>query len=218
MKNILFIPSSSRGWQSHSHQIAHRIVDDLKAQLPDTTVTVRDVAQDPLPHIGEVFARGRGLPPDKRDATASTALALSDTLVEELLAADIIVLAVPMHNFGIPSTLKAWIDHVVRPGLTFSYSAKGPEGLVKGKKVILVVARGGTYSTGPMQAYDFQEPYLRAALGFIGLTDIDVVRIEGVAMGEDAQRTAMASATKQATAVVHALIATQTTDALSEAA
>jgi FMN-dependent NADH-azoreductase len=218
MKNILFIPSSSRGSQSHSHQIARRIVDDLKAQLPGTTVTVRDVARYPLPHIGEVFARGRGLPPDKRDATESDALALSDTLVGELLAADIVVLAVPLHNFGIPSTLKAWIDHVVRPGVTFSYSAKGPEGLVKGKKVILVVARGGVYSSGPMQAYDFQEPYLRAALGFIGLTDIYVVRIEGVGMGEDALRAAMASATNQATAVVNSLIAAQPAEALSEAA
>src|SRR5882757_6245295 len=91
MENILFIPSSARGWQSHSHQIAHRIVDELKARLPGATVTVRDVARDPLPHIGEVFARGRGLPPDKRDAGESKALALSDTLVDELLAADIVV-------------------------------------------------------------------------------------------------------------------------------
>ena len=218
MKNILFIPSSSRVWQSHSHQIAHRVVDDLKARLPGTTVTVRDVARDPLPHIGEVFARGRGLPPDKRDATESKALALSDTLVGELLAADIVVFAVPLHNFGIPSTLKAWIDHVVRPGLTFSYSVKGPEGLVKGKKVILVVARGGVYSSGPMQAYDFQEPYLRAALGFIGLTDIDVVRIEGVAMGEDAVRNALRAAEGQADAVVNRVIATESAGALSQAA
>ena len=218
MKNILFIPSSSRGWQSHSHQVAHRIVDDLKAQLPAATVTVRDVAKDPLPHIGEVFARGRGLAPDKRDATESKALALSDTLVDELLAADIIVLAVPLHNFGIPSTLKAWIDHVVRPGVTFSYSAKGPEGLVKGKKVILVLARGGVYSSGPMQAYDFQEPYLRAALGFIGLTDIDVVRIEGVAMGEDAARNALRAAGNQADAVVQRVIATEAAGDLSQAA
>ena len=123
------------------------------------------------------------------------ALTLSDALIGELVTADVIVLAVPMHNFGIPSTLKAWIDHVVRAGRTFIYSEGGPEGLLKGKRLILVLASGGVYSTGPAKQFDFQEPYLRAVLGFIGLTDIEVVRVEGVGMNTPGPEKAVATAT-----------------------
>jgi FMN-dependent NADH-azoreductase len=124
-------------------------------------------------------------------------------LIDELFAADIIVLAVPMHNFGPPSTLKAWIDHVVRVGRTVSYSEqKGPEGKLKGKRVILVLASGGVYSDGPAKPLDFQEPYLRAILGFIGLTDIDVVRVEGVAMSAIGPDQAVASARAQSKEVL----------------
>jgi FMN-dependent NADH-azoreductase len=122
-------------------------------------------------------------------------LALSDALIEELQTADIVVLTVPMHNFGIPSTLKAWIDHVVRAGHSFTYSEGGPEGLLKGKRLILVLASGGVYSNGPAKQFDFQEPYLCAVLGFIGLTDIEVVRVEGVAMSAIGADKAVATAT-----------------------
>ena len=115
-------------------------------------------------------------------------------LIDELLAADTIVLAVPMHNFGPPSTLKAWIDHVVRVGRTVSYSQKGPEGMLKGRRAILVLARGGVYSDGPARPFDFQEPYLRAILGFIGITDIDVVPVEGIAMSAIGPEKALTSA------------------------
>src|SRR5437879_2758900 len=202
MKNILFVLSSPRGWKSYSHQFASHIVDDLKARHPGAQVVVRDVAKEPLPHIDGAFATGRALPPEKRSPAEAKALALSDALVDELAAADIVVFAVPMHNFGLPSSLKAWIDHVVRPGRTFSYSEKGPEGLLKGKKAVIVVARGGVYSEGPARQLDFQEPYLRAVLGFIGITNVHAVRIEGVAMGEEALKNAMASAKAQSEEVV----------------
>jgi len=202
MKNILFVLSSPRGWKSYSHQFASHIVDDLKARHPGAKVVVRDVAKEPPPHVGEAFVTGRALPPEKRSPTEAKALALSDVLLEELKAADVLVLAVPMHNFGLPSSLKAWIDHVVIPGRAFSYSEKGPEGLLKGKKAVVVVARGGVYSEGPAQQLDFQEPYLRAVLGFIGITHVHVVRVEGVAMGEDALKNAMASAKAQSEQVV----------------
>src|SRR5258707_6628105 len=107
-----------------------------------------------------------------------------------------------MHNFGIPSTLKAWIDHVVRAGRTFTYSEGGPEGLLKGKRLILVLASGGVYSNGPAKQLDFQEPYLRAVLGFIGLTDIGVVRVEGVAMSAIGPEKAVASAMARSTEVL----------------
>jgi FMN-dependent NADH-azoreductase len=202
MKNILFVLSSPRGWKSYSHQFASHIVDDLKARHPGAKVVVRDVAKEPLPHVDGAFATGRVLPPEKRSPAEAKALALSDALVDELAAADVVVFAVPMHNFGLPSSLKAWIDHVVRPGRTFSYSEKGPEGLLKGKKAIVVVARGGVYSEGPAKQLDFQESYLRAVLGFIGITNVHVVRVEGVAMGEAALENAMASAKAQSEEVV----------------
>ena len=141
----------------------------------------RDLARDPLPHIDDSFATARNSPPESRTASQKAVLGLSDTLVDELLAADVIIITAAMINFAIPSTLKAYIDHVLRPGVTFRYSEKGPEGLVRGKKVYLVVARGGVYSQGAMQALNFQDPYLKAALGFVGLTDVEVLAIEGVA-------------------------------------
>jgi FMN-dependent NADH-azoreductase len=207
MKNILFVSSSPRGRESYSNRVARRIVDDLIVRHPDARVIVRDVARQPLPHIGAAFATGRVLPGEKRSALEQQALALSETLVDELLAADIVVVAVPMHNFGIPSSLKAWIDHIVRPGRTFSYSEKGAQGLVTGKKVVLVFARGGVYSDGPMQGFDFQEPYVRAVLGMIGATDVDVVRVEGVALGNETARQALRSAEAQADAIVRRITA-----------
>jgi FMN-dependent NADH-azoreductase len=218
MSNLLFITSSPGGRRSYSQQIARGIVDDLKIGDPGMRVVVRDVAKEPLPHATEDFASSRALPPDQRDAVAARALALSDTLVAELQAADVIVIAVPMHNFGIPSALKAWIDHIVRPGQTFSYSKQGPRGLVEGKKLVLVLARGGVYSSGPMQPFDFQEPYLRAVLGFIGMTDVEIVRIEGLAMGDEATRSAVTSAKAHAGEVVRRLGAWQPAEAARAAA
>jgi len=194
MKNILLIQSSPRGLESYSQKVARSVVSDLEKRHPDAKVTVRDLAQNPPPHVGEAFVAGISTGPEQRTTEQTKALALSDMLIDELFAADIIVLAVPMYNFGPPSTLKAWIDHVVRVGRTVSYSTKGPEGALKGKRVILVFARGGVYSDGAAKSLDFQEPYLRAILGFIGLTDIEVVPVEGIAMSAIGAEKAMASA------------------------
>jgi len=205
MKNILLVLSSPRGQQSYSHQFATDIVDDLKLRHPGATVVVRDLAKEPLPHVGEAFVGGLFSPPEQRTPDQATAMARSDHLIDELFAADVVVMAVPMHNFGPPSTLKAWFDHIARAGRTFAYSDKGSEGLLKGKKAIVVLARGGVYSDGPAKALDFQEPYVRSMLGFIGITDVHVLRVEGVAMGEDAVKRAIASAKEQADAVTRAL-------------
>jgi FMN-dependent NADH-azoreductase len=200
MKNILFIQSSPRGPQSYSQQVAQSIVDELKIPYPTANVVVRNLAQNPPPHIGEAVVGGLSSKPEERTPAQARALILSDTLIDELSAAEVIVMAVPMHNFGVPSTLKAWIDHVVRVGRTVSYSEKnGPEGALKGKRVILVLASGGVYSDGPARPLDFQEPYLRAILGFIGLTDIEVVRVEGVAMSAIGPEKAVASAMARST-------------------
>jgi FMN-dependent NADH-azoreductase len=131
--------------------------------------------------------RRHGHRPGDLNGRQKQAVALSDELIAELEVADTIVLAVPMYNFSIPSTLKAWIDHVARRGRTFRYTEKGPEGLLKNKKVFVLVARGGVYSKGtPYAAFDFQEPYLRTVLGFLGMTDVTFVHFEGLAMGPEA--------------------------------
>ena len=218
MKSILLILGSPRGRASYSHQIGRRIVDDLKSRYPSAKVVVRNLAKEPLPDVGEAFVTGRVLAQDKRSAAEAEALALSDVLVAELMAADVLVLATPMHNFGISAAVKAWIDQIVRPGVTFSYSDKGPTGLVNDKKAVLVLARGGIYAEGSMKQYDFQEPYLRTVLGFIGITDIDVVRIEGVALGDDAVRNAVTSAKAQADDVVRVIASEASVPALAEAA
>lgn len=202
MKNILLIQSSPRGPQSYSHKVARSIVDALKSRHPAANLVVRDLAKEPLPHVGEAFVGALSIPPEQRTPEQAIALDRSDVLIDELAAADTVVLAVPMHNFGPPSTLKAWIDHVVRAGRTFSYSEKGPEGLLKGKRVILVLARGGVYSDGSAKPFDFQEPYLRTVLGFIGLTNIEVVHVEGVARGAIGPEKALASAMARSTEIL----------------
>jgi FMN-dependent NADH-azoreductase len=218
MKNILLVLGSPRGSASYSNQIGRRIVDDLKARYPVAAVTVRNLGKEALPHVGEPFVDGRMLAPEQRNSREAQAIAFSDVVVGELMAADVVVLATPMHNFGVPAAVKGWIDQIVRPGVTFTYSEAGPAGLVKGKKVILVLASGGLYGEGPMKAYDFQEPYLRTVLGFIGMTDIEVVRVEGVSLGEDAVRNAVTSAKARADDVVRNLIDGASVQALAEAA
>jgi FMN-dependent NADH-azoreductase len=218
MKNILLILGSPRGRASYSQQIGRRIVDDLKSRYPSAKVVVRNLTKEPLPEVSDAFVTGRLLAHDKRSVAETEALAQSDIMVAELMAADVVVLATPMHNFGISASVKAWIDQIVRPGVTFSYSDKGPMGLVRGKKAVLVLARGGIYAEGAMKPYDFQEPYLRTVLGFIGMTDVEVIRIEGVAMGDDAVRNAVTSAKAQADDVVRVIASGASVPALAEAA
>jgi FMN-dependent NADH-azoreductase len=202
MNNVLFVTSSPRGQRSYSQQVARGIVDDLKIAHPAAKIVVRNVAKDPLPHVGEAFVSGMAHTPEQRSPAEAQALAVSDTLIDELAAADVLVLAVPMYNFGLPSALKAWVDHVVRAGRTFRFGANGPEGLLKNKKAVVVVSRGGVYSDGPMKQLDFQESYLKSVLGFIGIADLEVIRVEGVALGEQAIRDAMAAARRQSASVL----------------
>ncbi|MGD9884470.1 MAG: FMN-dependent NADH-azoreductase [Reyranella sp.] len=174
MSNVLLIHSSVFGEGSQSLGLAR----DFLKRYPHCSVVERALTPQTMPHLDGATFAAMGAP---------TGAALSDELIAELEAADTIVLAVPMYNFSIPSTLKAWIDHVARRGRTFRYTEKGPEGLLKDKKVYVLVARGGLYSKGaPAAAFDFQEPYLRTVLGFVGLTDVTFVHLEGLAMGPEA--------------------------------
>ena len=200
MSQILLITSSPR-LESYSTTVARALAEKLAARTPGSGIVVRDLTHHPLPHIDDSFAAARNLPPEKLTPVQRAALALSDTLLTELFAADTIIIAAGMINFGIPSSLKAYIDYVLRPGVTFRYTEKGPEGLVKGKKVYLVLARGGVYTQGPMQRLNFQDPYLRASLGFIGLTDIETITVEGVAFGAEAAEKAFAAALAQVSSI-----------------
>jgi FMN-dependent NADH-azoreductase len=147
-----------------------------------------------LPHIGDDFLTAARSPNGPQTGEQGALLARSDALVDELRAADVIVIAAPMINFTIPSNLKTWIDYVARAGRTFRYSEKGPEGLVTGKQVIVVAARGGIYADAG-KALDFQLPYLRSVLGFLGMTDVEVLEVEGTAYGPEAAEKAVAAAT-----------------------
>jgi FMN-dependent NADH-azoreductase len=143
-------------------------------------VVTRDVAKNPFPYLEEVHFKSFFTPVENHTPAQTEAIAHSNTAIAELFNADAIVIGVPFYNFTIPTTLKSWIDHICRAGVTFSYAGGAPQGLVTGKKVFLAVASGGVYSEGPMMGYDFAEPYLRAVLGFLGMTDVTTFRLEGV--------------------------------------
>ena len=190
MANILHIDSSVRSTGSLSRQLGAELV--AKLQAGGATVVKRDLAAEPLPHLTETMMGAYFTPAEQRNAEQAYAIKASDALVDELFAADTIVIGAPMYNFTIGSSLKAWIDHIARAGRTFRYGANGPEGLVTGKKVYVVVASGGVYSAGPAAAYDHVTTYLRAALGFLGMTDVTFIVAEGVAGGEEAAAAALA--------------------------
>lgn len=196
MTNILIIDSAATGPASVSHRLTDRVAETLRRRHPAATIVRRDIGAAPVPHLdGETTAaiRGGAVETD----TARAALALSDRLVAELKAADLIVIGAPMYNFGLPSTLKAWFDHVLRAGITFRYSEAGPEGLVTGKKAIVIETRGGLYSEGPAAALDSQEPHLRTMLRFMGVDDVTFVRAEKLGFGPEAADAAIAAASAE---------------------
>ena len=190
MSNILVLNSSVSGEASVSRLLVADAVTELTQRDPSAKLVFRDLAANPLPHLTpETVA---GVRSQATTPAEQLARALSDELIAELRAADTIVIGAPMYNFSIPTTLRSWFDHVLRAGETFSYSEAGPKGLLSGKKVIVVEARGGLYSEGPAQATDFQEPYLRQLLGFIGLTDVTFIRAEKIGYGPEARDAALA--------------------------
>jgi FMN-dependent NADH-azoreductase len=179
MNQILIVESSPRGAESASRELTRKLRERLEVQYPEAKVVVRDLAKDKLPHLDLSTLKAISTKDPVEAESLKDALHLSDQLTEELLASDLLVIASPMWNFGIPSSLTAWIDHVVRAGKTFNYAGTGAVGLAKGKKAILVLASGGIYSEGPWKPWDTVEPYLRQILGFIGIDDVQTVRAEG---------------------------------------
>jgi FMN-dependent NADH-azoreductase len=179
---ILHLISSPRGEASFSIKLGNAIVEKLQAANPGSSLITRNLTDSPFPHLEEVHINSFFTPLENHTPELAEAVKHSNEAITELKDADAIVIGVPMYNFGIHSTLKAWLDHIARVGQTFSYSENGPEGLVKNKKVYLAISSGGVYSEGPMKAYDFTESYLRSVLGFLGMVDVSVFRAEGLNM------------------------------------
>jgi FMN-dependent NADH-azoreductase len=195
MHRLLFVTSSLFSEASKSRLIGGEFVAAWRNAHPGTTVVQRVLSPDAVPHLTQATLAAAVTPSASRSSAQQQDAALADTLIEELEAADVIVIAAPMYNFTISSMLKAWLDHIVRAGRTFRYTASGPEGLLRGKKVFVTTARGGIYGAGsPAHALDFQEPYLRAILGFVGLTDVTFVHAEGLALDPDTAARGLANA------------------------
>lgn len=192
--NILQINSSSRPDASHSSRLADSLVQRVRAAHQDATLTVRDLGRTPLRELDEPALQALFTPAEQRSAEQAARVAIDDALIAEIQAADVLVLGVPMYNFGVPAQLKNWIDAIARAKVTFTYTEQGPAGLLTGKKVYVALTRGGLYRNTPA---DTQVPYLKTVLAFLGMTDVQFVYAEGLAMGPQAEQDALASAQVQ---------------------
>lgn len=188
---ILQINGSARTEGANSTRIANDIVARLTAANPNATLVQRDLARNPAPMIDEAALGALFTPAEQRTPEQAARVAESDALIAEVQAADVLVLGVPMYNFGVSAQLKNWIDAIARVGVTFRYTENGPEGLLVGKKVYVAFARGGRYRG---TAADTQTPYLRSVLAFLGMTDVHFIHAEGLNMGEDAAKQGFAEA------------------------
>lgn len=191
MTTLLKINASLFSTQGQSSQLAERFVTARLAATPGLKVISRDLGAEPVPHLDAARFLSFLAKPEERSAEQQAVVAYSDALIEELRQADEIVIGLPMYNFGVPSTLKAWFDHIARAGVTFRYTATGPEGLLTGKKVTIFAARGGLYAGTPK---DSQTTYVRDFLAFIGITDVEFVYAEGLNMGDESKAAALTAA------------------------
>ena len=198
MKTYLQLNTSLNGVDSQSSRLARQFVESLArtdrgadAAAAPARVIVRDLASEPLPHLTAERFKAFATAPAERSTNQARIAAESDALVAELAAADVLVIGLPMYNFGVPSTLKAYFDHVARAGVTFRYTANGPEGLLRGKRAYVVATRGGKYAGTPS---DLQSAFVRQFLGFIGITDVEFIYAEGLAMGEESRAAALVEA------------------------
>ena len=201
---VLQLDASPAGEASVSRELTASIAEAIVARSPGATLVRRDLVAEPVPHL-DTAALAALRPPagtPSADEAVAAAAALNEALVQEFLAADVVVVGAPMYNFSIPTQLKAWIDRVAQAGRTFRYTAAGPEGLAGDKKVVVVSSRGGRYAGQALEAaLDHQEAYLRTVFGFFGITDLTIVRAEGVSLGEAERAQAVAGALAQRDAV-----------------
>jgi len=180
MKHILHLNSSLLGKESYSMKLGQAIVEKIQKKYPGTTLDELNLVDIAIPHLTPAVLRTFFIPADQLTAEDKESIRLSDDLVKQLFAADILVIGAPLINFTIHTSLKAWIDHITRAGVTFGYGETGPVGKVTGKKVYVAMSSGGIYSEGPGKANDFVAPYLKAFFGLLGMTDLTVFRAEGL--------------------------------------
>lgn len=180
MKHILHIISSIQGKESYSIKLGKTIVEKIQDKYPGSTIEELNLVDVDIPHLNPDVLRTFFIPEDQLTNHDKESIRLSDQFVKQLLTADVIVIGAPLYNFTIPSSLKAWIDHITRAGITFGYGENGPIGKVTGKKVYVAMSSGGIFSEGPEEANDFVVPYLKAFLGFLGMTDLTAFRAEGL--------------------------------------
>jgi len=202
--NILHIDSSPRSERSHSRQLTHSFVGELKASQPGASVVYHDLGHQPVPPVNETWIAAAFSDPATHSPEMAQAIALSNQLVDELLASDVIVIGAPMYNFSIPSTLKAYIDQIVRAGRTFNLA--NHQGLTTGKKLFVLTSRGASgYGSGEqMEAMNFQDPYLKTIFGFIGITDVTFVHDEKTLEGDSNLRNALEAVRQDARRVAQA--------------
>jgi FMN-dependent NADH-azoreductase len=191
MKTILQLNSSILSDNGQSSRLANEFVNALRREAPDAKLILRDLASNPVPHLdadrfGAFIAK-----PEARTLKQDAFVAYSDGLIAELKQADVIVLGLPMYNFGVPSTLKAYFDHIARAGVTFRYTATGPVGMLTGKKAYVLATRGGLYAGSKL---DTQTGYVRDFLAFLGITDVEFVYAEGLAISEASKTASLAKA------------------------
>jgi len=191
MKTLLQLNTSLFGNQGQSSQLTDRFVADWRAANPEGAVILRDLAREPVPHLTAEGFQSFLAKPAERNSDQQKTIAYSDRLIDELKQADVIVLGLPMYNFGVPSTLKAYFDHIARSGVTFRYTEKGPVGLLTGKKAFVLATRGGLYAG---TSRDTETGYVRSFLNFLGIEEVEFVYAEGLAMGDSHKQAALAQA------------------------
>ena len=208
MPTLLIVNSSPRS-NSVSRKLTQQFAEDWKARHRDGRIIERDLSDGSVPYLTESWIEAAYTPETNRTAAQHAMLELSDKLIGEILAADVVLLGIPMHNFSVPATFKAWIDQIARAGKTFSYTDKGPKGLIpSNKKVVAVLSRGGAYAPeSPQGAMDFQVSYLRQVLALIGLTDVTFVHADRQGMGGAAAQLATENAIKQVSSFVESFAA-----------
>src|SRR5258706_3304265 len=189
--NILQINSSIFSEGGQSSRLADQLVERLRGQNPGASLTVRDLAREPVPHLDAQRFQAFLEKPESRNDLQKAVVAYSDGLIAQLRRADVIVLGLPMYNFGVPSQLKAWFDHIARAGLTFKYTEKGAVGLLTGKKAYIAAARGGLYAGTPA---DTQSAYVKSFLAFLGIGDVEFVYAEGLAISAESREKSLAAA------------------------
>ncbi|MEB3358561.1 MAG: FMN-dependent NADH-azoreductase [Synechococcales bacterium] len=195
MTHILHLDVSPRGDRSISRSLTQSFVTDWKAAHPDSTVTYRDIGHHPVPFVSEDWIAAAFTPPEQHTPEQAAAIRLSNELIDEFLAADLYVFGMPMYNFGVPASFKAYIDQIVRAGRTFKVDENGYQGLVHGKKAVFALSQGGSFPPGtPAEAYDLQTPYLKQIFGFMGITDLEFVYADNLAAKGEEREQSIATA------------------------